>query len=338
MTSAEIWWKYVPASRKLVKGVAGDVIDRGISVQVATTLTPWREQFMQDLLECIDRYGSGLPVYAISGGELTEYRSVQEGTVHLLGCDRGYDGRLESIQNNLPEIGCIIHFSGLSPEQLRQVYPLAAELYRLSSTNRLPRVSLLFDGDDRQKRRGILNVTGYRPGNANIRYYAYRLLIEAGQDQDVDYGVALAFELSGGDLERCAAVCERIGQYGLSEPSRLTDADDADTRHAIHRAQIRVVEPLVQLGRLQMCERLSRRIDLSHILPFTDDYGNTCDEPFEMELRHLWHYRDKIGLTEAEHRILKLLYEARNDLSHQHLLHFPVIQSIDKFVNGDGSV
>jgi len=132
LSPKEVWWKYVPASRLMVKAAARDLTDNGLSLQLASYISPWKEQFEDDLRDCIDRYGFGIDLRDLNGTDLTSYNTLLDGIVHALGIDKGYDGSIVSASKNLPESGCIVWLHELSASQKKQCFELCGKLATVS--------------------------------------------------------------------------------------------------------------------------------------------------------------------------------------------------------------
>ena len=322
LSPREVWWKYVPASRLMVKAAARDLTDNGLSLQLSPYISPWKEQFEDDLRECVDKYGYGIDLRDLSGAELDSYTTLLDGIVHELGIDRGYDGGILSVKNNLPESGCIVWLHELTEAQQKQCFDLCAKLQNISGKNGFPRFHLIFESNNSAKRKGIKKVGSDVPSRSNIRYFVYRLLMEAELGKLTEYAVAVVMESTGDSIEQCGEMCLRIIDESFVKTLDSMTAD-SDYLYSLHRAQIRTVEPLIQIGRLQLCEKYA--VQISQILPFCDDYGTTIQEPYELELRHLWYRRSVLSLSTDDNNILRQLYEARNDLSHQRILSYQTI-------------
>lgn len=318
----EVWWQYVPASRLMVKGAARDLTDNGLSLQISPRLSPWKEQFEEDLRECIDKYGYGIDLRELYGSDLAASPTLLDGVVQALGIDKGYDGTIRSIGRNLPESGCIVWLRDLSAAQEKQCFDLCAKLSAASGKNGFPRFHFVFESEVTAKHKGIRFLDAGTQSRSNIRYFVYRLLMEAELGKLTEYAVAVVMEAAGEDIEQCGEMCMKIMEESF-EKVVGSMAEDPDRFYSMHRAQIRTVEPLIQLGRLQLCEKYSAKI--GKLLPFCDDYGTAIQEPHELELRHLWHYRSELSLSAADDGILRRLYEARNDLSHQRILNYQTI-------------
>lgn len=322
MSSAEVWWKYVPSSRLMVKSTAREITENSISVQIVSDFFPWKNQFELDLFDCIDKYGAGIALRELSGADLNQYPSLLSGIVHTLGIDHGFDGSIQSVGNNLPEAGCVIWLHNLSRKQQEQCFDLSAKAAAVSGKNGFPRFVFLLESDIPGKHKGVKRVEKGDFCRPNIRYFVYRMLMEAKADKMIEYAVALVMETTNGEIEQCGELCEKIIQNGFEREYQVIEKAP-DLHAAIHRAQIRSVEPLIQIGRLQLCSKYSERI--RGILPFVDDYNTYISIPYEMELRHLLYRQSELYLTPKDKEILKKLYDARNDLSHQRILDYSTL-------------
>lgn len=327
-TSAQIWWKYVPSSRKQVKSTMEKLLSDGMSVLLNANIQPWFDQFKADLLECIDKYGEGIEVRHVNGSDLGGGFTLLDDVVSYLDIESGYNGKLASVKDKLPEQGLILWMSNLSDEQENGCRKLAEEAYKLRGAAHAHALMLIFESRMTKKTKNLHIVETGPLVKEDINYFAYRVLMENEYKGPMDYAVALAMELSGGDIEQCAKYCEDIVSLGLQNPLMIAGDESADSKYAVHRAQMRSLEPLIQLCRIQIIK--DKESAIKKILPFEDDYKYVLKEPCELELRHLWHYQTNLSFSREEFLKLKLLYDARNDLSHQHLLEYDTIQELIK--------
>lgn len=325
-----VWWGYVPACRAMVKAAAKDLTDNVTSLQISTSFSPWKEQFDEDLRECIvDKYGYGIDLRDLYGSDLSAYPRLTDGIVQILGIDKGYNGNIASIKNNLPEAGCIIWLHELPAELQTQCVDLCAKLAGISGKAGFPRFRLIFESEDITKHKGIRIVNNNVLTQPNIRYFVYRMLMEANLGKLTEYAVAVVLEVAGNDIYVCGELCTQIMDESFENVVRRLKSDP-EYIYAMHRAQIRTIEPLIQIGRLQLCAKYES--DILSLLPFDDDYGTTIREPCELELRHLWYYKNELSLSASDSSRLRLLYEARNNLSHQRVLDDNIVcELIEKY-------
>lgn len=326
MSPAEIWWKYVPSSRLMVKTTEREITENGISLQIAPNFFPWKEQFENDLRECIERYGAGIVLRDLHGSELNQYTRLLDGIVHTLGVDYGFDGSLQSIGNNLPSEGCVVWLHKLTEVQQKQCMELCAKAAEISGKGDFPRFVMIFESDISGKHKCVKKIEKGNVSRSNIRYFVYRMLMEDDLDKMTEYAVSLVMEQANGEIELCGDICDRIRCNGFEKEYHAVE-ENANMLFAVHRAQIRSIEPLIQLGRLQLCQKYREKIQ-QKLLPFRDDYNTEISNPYELELRHLMHYRADIGFSGSDLKLLQKLYDARNDISHQRILPFSVLQSL----------
>ena len=106
----------------------------------------------------------------------------------------------------------------------------------------------------------------------------------------------------------------------------------AEAKSAVHFAQIRYAEPLLESGRLEIIRRNRERI--LPILPMDDEYtkesGYNYTEPEELELRHLIFKRAAIGFYQADLDLVNFLHKIRNDLSHLHYVSYERMKELTK--------
>ena len=84
---------------------------------------------------------------------------------------------------------------------------------------------------------------------------------------------------------------------------------------AVWETQIQFALPIVETVREKL---IARNLNgLKELLPKTDEFGKTLDDPWDMELRHLHYYGGSVKLfSQSDWDVLEMVYRARNDLSH----------------------
>ena len=147
-----------------------------------------------------------------------------------------------------------------------------------------------------------------------------------------NYLTELTANVVGNDIELCAAclenyrdflkdpyvaVCKVIHDQVRSDGSDYTFEKDEDTiNHLIWLAQIKTVFPVLEEYREDFVQRHSSAI--AKHLPITSSYGETYDDPSDVELGTLKYMADNgmLNLSAKEYESLRINKDARNKLSH----------------------
>ncbi len=147
-----------------------------------------------------------------------------------------------------------------------------------------------------------------------------------------NYLTELAANVVGNDIELCAACLESYKEF-LQNPYRTienilqskirSDGNEysfhktqADVSHLTWLAQIKTVYPVLEEYREELVQRYSAA--LARQLPITSSYGETYNDPGDVELGTLKYMADhrRLALTLKEYERLKVHREARNKLAH----------------------
>ena len=147
-----------------------------------------------------------------------------------------------------------------------------------------------------------------------------------------NYLAELAANITGNDIELCAACVSRAKGF-LKEPySVIREIIDNEYRsdggpffyrgtteiviHDIWRAQIKTIYPLIEEYREEFVGKHEKAI--AKELPFTSSYGETYDDPKDVELGTLVFMADnsRLFISSDEYFLLKKYKDARNKLSH----------------------
>lgn len=129
----------------------------------------------------------------------------------------------------------------------------------------------------------------------------------------------LASELVGGEVEMITCAIKNAQQLYMS-PNEVANmlgiSDNSFIQNRIHRVQVKVLLPEIEEQFEALVERNSDNI--SKILPFEDDYGSERRELYDLELRHVRHFKNQgdITLDVSDSKRLDFLYECRNLIAH----------------------
>ena len=135
-------------------------------------------------------------------------------------------------------------------------------------------------------------------------------------------------DLCGGDIEACGYMAEIKGvirNLDMVIPEAVSNDSEvfADvSKERIHMAslsaQFKVFFPLVEQMRRELINKYYTSI--GYILPWKNDYGESKNEPYDLELRDLIFKSREIGICEADKKLLMFLRNVRNQLAHNHTI------------------
>ena len=159
-----------------------------------------------------------------------------------------------------------------------------------------------------------------------------------------NYLAELASNIAGNDIELCAACIGRFKEF-LKEPySVIRKIVDNEYRsdggtfsykgtaesviHDIWLAQIKTIYPLIEEYRERFVRQHEKAI--AKELPFTSSYGETYDDPKDVELGTLVFMADNclLHISSDEYFLLKQYKDARNKLSHLNVLSVDAIRNL----------
>lgn len=147
-----------------------------------------------------------------------------------------------------------------------------------------------------------------------------------------NYLTELAANVAGNDIELCAAlleiyrdflkdpyvaVCKVVHDQVRSDGSDFKfDKDKDAVNHMIWLAQIKTVFPVLEEYREDFVQRYASAI--AKHLPITSSYGETYEDPSDVELGTLKYMADNgmLYLPSKEYESLRINKDARNKLSH----------------------
>lgn len=144
---------------------------------------------------------------------------------------------------------------------------------------------------------------------------------EGGEEPGLlDYLAALCVELAGDDPERLPRLLASRSALLEDPVATVEEALGLPEREAVRhvrRAQLKLLLPLLEDLRIALLEELST--SCAALLPFEDEFGNEYRSVYDMELRHLVHYRNAGGIDVPPEvwSDVRLSHEARNNLMHQ---------------------
>ena len=311
MSVDEMWWERVPAAERLIETTCNQLLD-GKSIQVFHDML-WKETFLRLVLDKVRSYDAGIAFHAFSGDDLDVRMPLIDCIAEHLGFGFNFDGKLSTLIGKLqPNSGYIFQMRGLCARHLKECHLLIKDLSRNNCG-----MAFILEDDTPAQMKGI-HQKKFTPTRMDVHYFAWTLLLDQGSIPHIEYAAVLCEELSGGDPERCAGLCNQI--YSLMQDAKAVcpwlEEDELQCR--THVAQLRGIQPIIEEQRLKFIDRLGSRIN--RILPFDDEFQNTFTLPHEVELRHMIYHKSELSLSHSEQMLLDQLYTARNDLSHLRVL------------------
>ena len=160
-----------------------------------------------------------------------------------------------------------------------------------------------------------------------------------------NYLTELAANVVGNDIELCAAclrnyrdflknpykaICQVVHDQIRSDGTDYTfSMNENDVKHLIWCAQIKTVYPILEEYREEFVQKYAYVI--AKHLPMTSSYGETYDEPSDVELGTLKYMADNgmLHLQTKDAERLKVNKEARNKLSHLAVLSLEEIHKLE---------
>ena len=153
----------------------------------------------------------------------------------------------------------------------------------------------------------------------DVQFFAINLLENARLSQTEKlYTATLTAKLAGTSamLAKNLACAELyIDGERLAEEVFGADYNRRKFERAAWETQIQFALPIVETVREKLIAR--NLPELKKLLPVTDEFGKTLNNPWDMELRHLHYYGGNVKVfSQSDWDVLELVYRTRNDLSH----------------------
>ena len=306
-----VWWNRVPAAEQKVRQARNALLD-GKSIQVSPQMV-WLDDFIDLLIEKVKNKESGISYNRIDCSAIEKPEMLLDSLVREFRLEHNYDGSLRSLLPALEDSpGLIWHLRNLSPSCISQAFQLAKDARACSKR----KICLLIEGESSTNSNAVESIV-LAPSHLDIQYFIWTLLLEGKKEVPVEYASVCASELCNGDPHYCVEFYEDIDHALVSPGDVCYWMEEQELEHAMFIAQVKCIEPKIEMGRLNLVELLKERLEL--LLPFEDEFRNKLTRPYEVELRHLWHIKNTtntLDLSADEARILSLLYNARNSLAH----------------------
>lgn len=152
----------------------------------------------------------------------------------------------------------------------------------------------------------------------DVQFFAINLLENSKLNtQEKLYTSTLAAKLSGQSaiMAKNLAKTELLTEGVYFVKRIVPNFDERIFSRAVWECQAQFLLPTLEQLRGKLIEK--NFVRLKNILPVTDEFGKTLNDPWDMELRHLHFYGGNAMIFHIrDWDILELAYQARNELSH----------------------
>ena len=321
MNSEEIWWRCVPSAVACVRE-AKEALQGWKSVVISGEVGLHEDVFCDEVLHAVQDEDYSVAVYELDLMTLDTGETIMDGIAEQLGIGYMMQRTVANLAPELSESGSIWvlrHVDNNRWEEFRKLLKhVQQEKTRLAFV-------LSMKSPARQKGMHIVSLS---PSRLDLQYYAWTLLMGKIPAHLLEYASQMAVALSGDIPERCALLCKEIQRYLKSPEDARAWLPENILLSKIQTAQVRVIQPCIEYGRMYLVRKLGNRIQA--VLPFLDEYGMRFSKPVEVELRNLVYFRDRkrLNLSEQESNLLDKLYWARNKLSHLEQLTYEEAETI----------
>lgn len=318
-----LWWERVHGPAALREQLVQAIQSRGVIFFHHSAPLPWPETFRSLVLEEAESRSGTLrvrPPEDFWGQPLSEDEFLARFAPQ---CTRGFlsTATLPAFLDKRGALdGQILWLCGLTEEDQAAWAARLGEFAALPAAGRCA-VVLELDGKriQRKKVRTISADDVLRPFDAT--QFCTMAVSEGGAEPGLmDYLAALCVELTGPAPERLPLLLS--AHKGLLEDPVPTVSDllglaQREAVHHVRRAQLRLLLPLLEDLRISLLEDLSDVC--APLLPYQDEFGNQYTSVYDLELRHLVHFRNcgQIQVPPEVWTEVRLCYDARNSLMHQ---------------------
>lgn len=324
------WWRTVPGSRRFTGEIMAAVDEH---CAIAAHLPQEDEAgFIQTLIEKIQRKYISLTI------EIFEYggKGDVEDFVDALTAKFAPNFRRDFTKDSpLEDLAQQNSFSGyvIIVKLKNKVKWLTAAVTDFNKSNSAEGGALIFLTTEENPAPSLTRLADFLTPY-DVQFFAINLLENARlTPQEKLYTSTLAAKLS----KKSARIAKNLAKtelytYGLEFVRTVIPNFDAKIfKRAAWECQTQFLLPALEQIRSQLIEK--NFLQLKKILPKTDEFGRTLDEPYDMELRHLHHYGGNAQIFQYdEWELLELAYEARNALSHLNTLEISQLEKIFNFI------
>ena len=310
----EEWWERVPGARRFLKTLGGEVEKkRAAAIDISEDDA---DDFIAIFTEEVQRRNYSLVIERLTlDGKSTRNEFVTALAEHfepsympdLLSGSLMTDVARKKI---LAGYVAIVRVCGRAP----WLTEVISDFNRVEDTNKGALVFLTSELPPQFTFRLTEFVTPY-----DVQFFAINLLESARLSQTEKlYTATLTAKLAGTSavLAKNLACAELyIDGERLAAEVFGADYNRRKFERAAWETQIQFALPIVETVREKLIAR--NLIELKKLLPVTDEFGKTLDNPWDMELRHLHYYGGNVKVfLQSDWDVLELVYRARNDLSH----------------------
>lgn len=319
----DLWWEIVPTAVQQVQKTK-EILQQGKSVAFDSGFGTWTESFINAVINAYqsENYYAGFDTLDLS--EIEDYWTITDAIADRLGIGYMTQRLISELLPELPSEGYIWILKNVNKKREEELEKLIKHV----KENHAP-LMFLFRKTGESKVKGFENLN-ISPTRLDLSYFAWTLLLGRFDNNLIEYGAELAVELSEQQPEECARICQSMMSCVQDPVAFCKEMDEAKVIPMVHRAQVRIIEPLIEYGRVFLIDKLGEKV--SKLLPFTDDYDNEFSKPVEVELRNLVHFynQSKLTMDPSTYHLMDMLYRARNKVSHLELLTFEEVQEIIK--------
>lgn len=319
MEYKDLWWTTVPSGIQLIDQ-SKKLLQEGKSIACDNGFGEWTDQYLDAVIRAYQDVNYLVGFDYLDLADLPEDWTITDGIADQLGIGYMTQHHVSDLIRELPQEGYIWILHHVDEKREAELEKLMKHV----KENHAP-LMFLFRKTGDAKLKGFENLS-ISPTRLDLSYFAWTLLLGKFPSELIEYGVELAVELSDEQPAACARLCQEMSQCIQDPVAFCSDMDEASAISKVHTAQVRIVEPLIEYGRVHLIRKLGSRVGA--LLPFEDEYKNQFTKPIEVELRHLVYHRYDLSLTQEEQDLMNMLYDARNKVSHLELLSFDEVQKI----------
>ena len=320
MTDSEIWWERTPGSARFLETVSEALMGKG-TIWISELLA-WAKDFREVVKGHVEESDSGKYVEFIDASKL-------EDTVSAPDLVFSFDSSLKGSYlpaMSLAKFVCensilsntVIWIYGLDSDNGNRWLEISKELAATKSGLKVVCEGSLCDGINRGVR--VIIPSDYISEFDSLHFVMSRVTSDIGSPDFRIYISRIANEIVGCDVESSVKLLENVCELTASPVEYclrvLPTHDEQSIKTAIWNAQIKSLFPIIEQRRRQLISQLETR--LSSLLPFFDEWRTEFFLIEDVELRHLIYFEaeGKLQLSYEENKLLRQIYNMRNDLSH----------------------
>ena len=326
MSYVDFWWDQVPAGAGLLEKLAEAIRQRS-SVLLDTSELCWKGELIARVRRLVTAIDHTLPWVMLDASRCPEGYSPPALLMEsCIGPNEVYTTDPLRLRELRKTPACV--WVQNIPDAQQDVWQETAVRLSRERSGMMLILELPGRGEDVQSP-GCISL-GCSCSRFDLYYFALLQLSNRQLDEMmIEYAATLCTEIAGGDPCRCGELCVQVNRL-LADPSEVcAELLSADVlRQAVSRAQIRSINPLIDVGRVQLVDLVKATVE--EYLPFEDNFKINVDRAGKVELRHLVYLRDNKGLRIEEelNGILDVMHRARNRIAHLHILSYEEINRL----------